>query len=121
MLQRDKDILQKIVTEIDFLENALEGVSVESFNSDETLKRASAMAAINIGELSKHLSDEFHSEFPGNELKMAARTRDVYAHGYYSLSFERVYETAEDDYPRVRSWIESVLTPTSNPKEANRP
>ena len=39
----------------------------------------------------------------------ATYTRDVYAHGYYSLSFERVYETARDDYPHVRTRIESVL------------
>ena len=82
---------------------------MEQFNADETLKRAAAMASINIGELAKHLSDRFHEEHPGSKLRMAARTRDVYAHGYYSLSFERVYETAKDDFPRVKEWIGSVL------------
>ena len=113
MLRRDENILRKIVTEIDFLEEALEGVSASNFNNDETLKRAAAMASINIGELAKHLSDEFYAEHPDSELRMAARTRDVYAHGYYSLSFERVYETARDDYPRVKEWICSVLPPAS--------
>ena len=109
MQRRDENILRKIVLEIDYLEEALEGISVEQFNTDETLKRAAAMASINIGELAKHLSDRFHEDYPGNELRMTARTRDVYAHGYYALSFERVYETAKDDYPRVKEWIESVL------------
>lgn len=109
MMQRDVAILQKILEEISYLEKSLTGISIDDFNADETLKRAAAMASINIGELAKHLSDEFHDEYPDNELKMAARTRDVYAHGYYSLSFERVYETAQDDYPRVKKWIESVL------------
>lgn len=117
MLPRDEGILRKIVNEIDYLEDALEGVSLDGFNEDETLKRASAMASINIGELAKHLSNEFHEEFPRNELKMAARTRDVYAHGYYSLSFERVFETAQDDYPRVKSWIESILPPYANEQQ----
>lgn len=53
--------------------------SRDAFDANEMLKRASAMAAINIGELAKHLSGEFHAEFPGNELRMAARARDVYA------------------------------------------
>lgn len=109
MLPRDEKILRKIIAEIDYLEHVLDGVSLDDFNADETLKRASAMAAINIGELAKHLSNEFHDEFPGNELRMAARTRDVYAHGYYTLSFERVFETARDDYPRVKRWIKSIV------------
>ena len=109
MLPRDEKILRKIIAEIDYLEYVLDGVSLDDFNADETLKRASAMAAINIGELAKHLSNEFHDEFPGNELRMAARTRDVYAHGYYTLSFERVFETARDDYPRVKRWIKSIV------------
>lgn len=109
MQQRDANILRKIASEIDYLEAALGDMTAEQFNADETLKRAAAMAAINVGELAKHLSDQFHEEHPDNELRMAARTRDVYAHGYYSLSFERVYETARDDYPRVREWIDSAL------------
>ena len=107
----DERVLRTIVSEIAFLEGILEGVSMEEFSQDETLRRASAMTAINIGELAKHLSDGFHSEFPGNELRMTARTRDAYAHGYLSLSFDRVYTTAKEDYPRVKQWIETVLPP----------
>lgn len=105
MKQRDVRILDKIISEIDFIDEALDGVSRDAFNGDELLKRAVAMASINVGEPAKQLSDEFHAEHPGNELKMAAKTRDVYAHGYYSLSFDRVYTTSIEDYPRVRNWI----------------
>lgn len=114
MKLRDRRILEKILSEVDFIGVSLDGISRDSFNHDEVLKRAVAMASINIGELAKQLSDGFHSEHPGNELKMAAKTRDVYAHGYYSLSFDRVYTTAVDDYPRVREWIEA-LPEFSNP------
>lgn len=41
-------------------------------------------------------------------MKYAARTRDVYAHGYFSLSFETVYKTAVEDYPRLKEWIEDL-------------
>ncbi len=109
MTPRDRTVLEKIVAEIDYLDDILDQVTIEEFNEDELLKRASVMTSINIGELAKLLSDDFHAHFPGNELRMAARTRDVYAHGYASLSFERVYETAKNDYPRVRAWIISIL------------
>lgn len=78
---------------------------MESFLSDETVKRAAAMASINIGELAKHLSDGFYADCPGSELRHAAHTRNVYAHGYYTLRFETVYKTAVEDYSRVKSWI----------------
>ena len=109
MTPRDRTILEKIVTEIDYLDGILDQVTIAEFNENELLKRAAVMTSINIGELAKLLSDEFHAQFPGNELRMAAKTRDVYAHGYASLSFERVYETAKDDYPRVKAWIISIL------------
>ena len=73
------------------------------------MERAAAMTSINIGELAKRLSDEFYAENPDSELKYAAKTRDIYAHGYFTLSFATVYKTAVEDYPRVGRWIEAVL------------
>lgn len=109
MKQPDRHILEKILEEIAFLENLLENMSMDAFLKDETVKRAAAMAAINIGELAKHLSREFYEMYPGSELRYAARTRNVYAHGYYTLHFETVYKTAAEDYPRVKAWIREHL------------
>ena len=109
MKQSDRHILEKIVEEIDYLEGLLDGVDMESFMADGTITRAAAMASINIGELAKHLSGEFYEEHPDSELRYAARTRDVYAHGYYTLHFETVYKTAKEDYPRVKAWILELL------------
>ena len=105
MKQRDRHVLGKIIEEIEFLDRLLDGVDRDAFLADETMKRAAAMAAINIGELAKHLSKDFYEAYPGSELRYAAKTRDVYAHGYYTLHFETVYKTAKEDYPRVRAWI----------------
>ena len=110
MNDRDCRILEKIVSEIGYLEQLLAGMSQAEFLDDETAERAASMTSINIGELAKHLSDEFYAEHPETELRFAARTRDVYAHGYFTLSFATVYKTSTEDYPRMRSWIESVLS-----------
>ena len=105
MTQRDRRILEKILDEISYLEKLLANMTMEQFLKDETVKRAATMSSINIGELAKHLSSEFYDAFPTCELRYAARTRDVYAHGYYTLHFETVYKTAVEDYPRVKAWI----------------
>ena len=109
MSPRDERLLEKIASEISYLESLVGGISLDDFLADETTERAAAMTAINIGELAKRLSDDFYAEHPTSELRMAAKTRDVYAHGYFTLSFATVYKTAVDDYPRVREWIESAL------------
>ena len=109
MKQPDRHILKKILDEIAFLEKLLEGMSMDAFLKDETVKRTAAMSAINIGELAKHLSREFYEAYPGSELRYAARTRDVYAHGYYTLHFETVYKTAVEDCPWVKAWIRGHL------------
>lgn len=56
MRQPDKHVLERIVDEITFLEGLLSDRSMEEFLKDETVKRAAAMASINIDELAKHLS-----------------------------------------------------------------
>lgn len=109
MNESDCRILEKIVSEIDYLENLLEGVDQASFLADETMERAASMTSINVGELAKHLSDSFYSDHPDTELSYAAKTRDVYAHGYFTLSFESVYKTAIEDYPRLKKSILEML------------
>ena len=110
MKQRDRHLLETIVSEIGILEEALNGISLEGFSQDEVLKRAVGMATINVGELAKHLSKEFFEEHPISELKSAIHTRAVYAHGYFVLEFADVYHTSTVDFPRVRQWIENILS-----------
>ena len=109
MKEVDRRILLKNVLEIRYLERLLGQVDEDAFLADETMERAAAMTSINIGELAKRLSDDFFLENPTSELKLAAKTRDVYAQGYFTLSFATVYKTAVEDYPRVRVWIEEAL------------
>ena len=116
MNRRDKQILEKIASEIDYLQSLVNDIEETAFLNDETAERAAAMTAINIGELAKRLSDQFYEEYPHSELRMAAKTRDVYAHGYFTLSFATVYKTAIEDYPRVRIWIEEALRQSARQK-----
>lgn len=110
MKDADARILEKIVDEIGYLSDLLDGLDADAFLQDETAERAAAMTSINIGELAKHLSDEFYHDYPESELRYAAKTRDVYAHGYFSLSFATVYKTAKEDYPRLKEWIMQTLS-----------
>lgn len=118
MQRKDVTILEKILEEIELLECMLDGVSLQEFSEDKILQRACAMSTINVGELAKRLSEGFHEEYPECELKDAARTRDVYAHGYYTLDMKRVYNTAIHDFPRSKKNINKVLIENQVPSSA---
>lgn len=112
MQHKDQIILQKMLEEIAVMESLLGCITYEEFDAQEEKKRAVAMTVINIGELAKHLSNEFFSEHELPELKYAARTRDVYAHGYATLSFPMVYKTAAESFPELGLLIKEVLSAT---------
>lgn len=109
MKQSDIQILKKIIDEIEAMERLIGDMDIDEFLSSEVTERASAMTAINIGELAKRLSADFYAEYPNTELRYAARTRDVYAHGYFTLSFDAVFKTAKQDYPMLKESITSIL------------
>ncbi len=86
LYMKDNDrALDESVGEIEYMEFFRADVSQDDFLGDETLERACAMTSINIGELAEAFSESLNEEYPENELRLAARTRDVYAHGYFTL------------------------------------
>ena len=67
------------------------------------------MAAINIGELTKVISDEtraLNKDFPW---KAVAGMRDITAHRYQTLRMEDVYTTVRDEYPILKRQLEWIL------------
>ncbi len=109
MQRREKIALQKIVSEISIILNFVDGVSEENFLQNELLKRATGMTAINIGELTKHLTMEFRENYPQVAFSKAAKFRDIVAHKYETLNMLDVYETVTKDFPELKTQIEKIL------------
>lgn len=96
---RDRQICDKLLSEIAILKDMMDGVSPEAFMTDERTSRAACMTLINIGELVKNLTDELresHKEIPWRSI---AGLRDVTAHKYQTLRMEDVYSTCIEDIP----------------------
>ena len=82
MNDRDRQIVEKILSEIAVVEDLLKGVSPEDFLCDERTARAVCMTLINIGELVKNLTPELkdaHKEIPWRAI---SGMRDITAHKY---------------------------------------
>ena len=109
MQHRDKIALQKILKVIDETNEFLENISEEEFLETNLLKSAVAMSIIRVGELVKTLSAEFRQENSQVAWRDIAGFRDVAAHKYEILDFQRVYVSIKSEFPELKLQIEKIL------------
>lgn len=109
MQHSDQIILQKILNAVDVALNIFGCTSKDEFLSSEILKLSMTMSVIRIGELVKNLSQNFRIENNQIKWKPIAGFRDVAAHKYETLSFERVYNTIKNDFPELKYQIEKII------------
>ena len=109
MEHRDRQILQKVVSEIAIAQEMMGDRTPEQFSHNEMLTRAVCMTVINIGELVKNLTDETRQNYPQVPWKAIAGFRDIAAHKYQTLRREDVYETVVTDFPALKAQIEAML------------
>ena len=106
---RDRQICEKILSEIGVARDLLRGISEEDFLRDERTVRAVCMTLINIGELVKNLTSEWkdaHREIPWRAI---AVMRDITAHKYQTLRKEDVYRTCAEDIPEFEKQLSRLM------------
>ena len=99
MTTRDRQVCEKILSEIAVIKELLTGIQYDRFMHDERTVRAVCMTLINIGELVKTLTPtlkEAHREIPWRAI---SGMRDITAHKYQTLRKEDVFSTCTDDIP----------------------
>ena len=108
MQHRDEIIIQKVLSELNLGSEMLGDASLESFLSNEMLKRAISMTVINIGELIKNIMPELRSDHPDIPWKAIAGMRDLTAHKYQTLRMEDVYYTVKNDFPNLKERLANL-------------
>ena len=108
MNNRDKQVIKKIFSEIEVIEQLIIGFDVAGFIADERTKRAVCMTLINIGELVKNLSDDFKAVYTAVPWKSIAGMRDITAHKYQTLKMGDVWITAKQDMPVLKAQMENI-------------
>ena len=106
---RDRQICDKLLSEVSILKEMMEGVSRDSFLADERTSRAVCMTLINIGELVKNVTDDLrerHKEIPWRAI---AGMRDITAHKYQTLRMDDVYNTCVEDIPTFEAQIKALI------------
>ncbi len=109
MNHRDRQILLKVIQEIDVALDMMGTINIEDFQKNEMLKRAICMTVINIGELVKNITDEIRGAYRHIPWKAVAGFRDIAAHKYQTLKMEDVYQTVVMDFPELKVNIKTML------------
>lgn len=104
MNERDIEILKNILKYTEQIDDAnLQFKSKrEDFEENSVYRNAVAMCVLQIGELVKHLSDEYKlstaDEIPWHQIQ---GLRNVVAHEYGKIDTESLWETVTEDIPRL--------------------
>ena len=106
---RDRQICDKLLSEMSILKEMMEGVSREAFLADERTSRAVCMTLINIGELVKNITDDLRENHKEIQWRAIAGMRDITAHKYQTLRMDDVYNTCVEDIPIFEAQIKALI------------
>jgi len=109
MQHRDMITIQKVISEMQIGIDMLGTTDLETFLTNEMLKRALGMTAINVGELVKVVTDELRNKYIEFPWKAVAGMRDITAHRYQTLRMEDVYMTVHEEYPVLMQQLQNIL------------
>ena len=91
----------QILDAIAKVESFVGHISVDAFKENQEKQSAVILQLIIIGELSKHLSDGFKSQYSA-PWRQIAGLRDRAVHDYFSLDVEQLWKTIEEDVPMLK-------------------
>jgi uncharacterized protein with HEPN domain len=82
---------------------------IENFTANKMIYKAVVMSILNIGELTKHLPQEFkakHSEIPWKNI---SGMRDVAAHGYHTMNYKIIWDVANNYLPNLIEFLQTQI------------
>jgi uncharacterized protein with HEPN domain len=107
-MSRDDASLRDILHAGRRVMDALQGSSQEALEADWRLESAVLYQLAIIGEAVKRLSGEFRAKHPAIPWQDFAGMRDVLIHRYHEVDLQEVWETVEQDLPKLIAYIESI-------------
>lgn len=106
---RDRQICEKILSEIGVARDLLRGISEEDFLCDERTARAVCMTLINIGKLVKNLTTEWKDAHRKIPRRAITGIRDITVYKYQTLRKEDVYRTCVEDIPEFEKQLSRLM------------
>ena len=104
-------VVKKIIEYCDDIKDYMNQVNAtyEVYLANKMFRSAVDMCILQIGELTKRLSDDFkaqHSEIPWQSIKAM---RNVLVHEYEEVNLESAWEDLTEDVPELKAQLEKIL------------
>lgn len=109
-MERDlKVYLDDIVESVVLIESYLKGISESNFDGDVGVQDKVIRRLEVIGEAVKNLPDDFRKSYPDIPWRQIAGMRDVLTHEYFNVKVRRIWKTAKEDLPKLKTAVISIL------------
>ena len=107
---KDKGILSQIIKRCDRVIEIVSNISVTDFSLNDDVKEVVCFNLFQIGELANGLSIEFIKEYNKIPWKQIIGMRNRIVHGYDTINFEIVWNTATESIPELKSYCKEILS-----------
>jgi len=103
--------MEHIIRYCEEIEEAQEhfGNSLESLQVNTIYRNAVAMCILQIGELTKHLTDDFKKLYGGMPWHDIKGMRNIAAHHYSKFDAKKLWETIYNDIPELKTYCEEII------------
>ena len=112
------DYLEHIVQAIDRITRYTTGLGAQQFLASDMVQDAVIRNLEVVGEASRNIQrhhPSFAAAHPELPLVFAYEMRNALAHGYFKIDLQVVWNTLQEDLPRLRSQAHQALTGLRKP------
>ena len=110
MNTRVRSILEHMLEDSqDAINFANEAGNIDVFSSNKMICKAVVMSILNIGELTKHLPQDYkvaHNEIPWKNI---SGMRDIAAHGYHTMNHKIIWDVVINYLPNLEKFLQDQL------------
>ncbi len=108
------EYLRHILDETEYLMDRTQGLTLDQFMRDATLKRAFVRSIEIIGEASKQIPDDLKQKYSHLEWRAMAGMRDRLIHGYFGVDYGIVWDVVTNKIPILHQAIKEVVEAESS-------
>ena len=101
--------LEDIMTAITQIESYTRGMTREAFMRDAKTIDAVVRNIEILGEAAKHIPDAWKVKYPAIPWKQIAGTRNKVIHEYFSVDEAILWQTIQEDIPRLKDEMQQAL------------
>lgn len=101
--------LRHIQDETEYLMRSAEGLAIDDFKENDTLKRAFVRSIEIIGEAAKRVAPGIREKYDQIEWKAVAGMRDKLIHGYFGVDYDIVWNVVSNKIPILHQEILKIL------------